>query len=140
MGTYNKEIDMTIPFETNTIMNQIPSQLDYTLKEGMEEWADGNYKITDDFYRLIIHTDEMQKKLWRYFGKMVPLGCPIKLSKGDVEALKEKLYFSPEFYKGICGMEGRYRVKSFTLNTFYGKEDALVTEEELKYDYDWADL
>lgn len=115
-------------------------KLDYDLVVGLEEWAGGTYRITDDFYRLIIYTDRMQKKLWRFFGKMVPLGCAIKLDRETVDELRRVMWYDKDFYSGLCGTYHAYRVKAFTLDTFYGHEDALATEDEINYEYEWSDL
>ena len=115
-------------------------QIDYILSEGLEEWVDGTYKITPDFYRLTIYTEKMQNKLLKFFDKMVPLKAKIKLEKDDVDKFRGYIMHNQEFFQGIGGIIGSYRAKSFTLKTFYGTEDALATEDELKYDYAWADL
>lgn len=116
-------------------------QLDYKLTIGLEEWVGGNYKITEDFYRLTIFTETIQKKLWHFFKKMVPLDCVIRLTKEEAEMFKSHIFNNIDnFAMGIGGLIGSYRVKSFTLDTFYGNEDAEATEEELSYDYEWSDL
>jgi hypothetical protein len=111
-------------------------QLDYELRVGLEEWVGGAYRVTHDFYRLIIFTDEMQKKLWHYFGKMVVLGGVVMLTKEEFEAIHTMLANSHEF----TGLYGSYRVNAFTPDTFYGDEDAVATGDELSYEYEWADL
>ena len=115
-------------------------QLDYELRIGLEEWVGGTYQITHDFYRLIVHTDEMQKKLWHFFGKMVPLDCIVMLDSEALGQILDLLTRCKEFYTGLWGIRGSYRVKSFTLDTFYGDEDAVATEDELNYEYEWSDL
>ena len=115
-------------------------QLDYELRNGLEEWVGGTYRITHDFYRLTIYTDKMQKKLWDYFGKMVPLNCVIKLSEEDFNEIHYRLNHWERFYRGLAGIYGSYRVKSFTLDTFYGNQDAVATDDELSYEYEWVDL
>lgn len=115
-------------------------QLDYDLRVGLEEWVGGTYRITHDYYRLIVHTEEMQKKLWHYFEKMVPLDCPIMLDEKGLTEIEYMLTHCKEFYSGLAGLFGSYRVKAFTLNTFYGNKDAVATDDELNYEYEWADL
>ena len=113
-------------------------ELDYELISGMEEWAEGEYRITDDFYRLIIRTEKAQKAFWRIFGKMVPLDSVIKLEMNEMAQIKGALW-SSNGHK-LCGTYGSYRVKSFGLDTFYGTEDATASEDEKKYDFEWSDL
>ena len=113
-------------------------QLDYDLISGLEEWVGGTYKITNDFYRLIIHTENAQKAFWHIFKKMVPLNSVIKLTQNDISLIKSELW--TENGHKLCGVYGSYMVKSFGPDTFYGNEDAEATEEELKYDYEWSDL
>ena len=115
-------------------------QLDYDLRVGLEEWVGGTYRVTHDYYRLIVHTEKMQKGLWHCFGKMVPLDSPIMLNEEGFTELEHMLTHGKEFYAGLGGLFGPYRVKSFTLNTFYSNEDALATDDELKYEFEWANL
>lgn len=113
-------------------------QLDYDLISGLEEWVGGTYKITDDFYRLIIYTENAQKAFWHIFGKIVPLNSMIKLTDDEISHIQSKLW--TENGHKLCGTYGSYRVKSFGLNAFYDNDDAEATEEELSYDYEWSDL
>ena len=113
-------------------------QLDYDLISGLEEWVGGTYRITNDFYRLIIHTENAQKAFWHIFKKIVPLNSVIKLTRSEIFGIKSELW--TENGHKLCGVYGSYRVKSFGPNTPYGVEDAEVDEEELKYDYEWPDL
>lgn len=117
---------------------QILGKLDFQLIEDLEEWVDGTYRIDKDFHRLTIYTERAQKALWHLFGKMVPLNSRIKLSKEELNTLKTTLW-SDKTYK-LCGTYGGYRVNSFTVSTFYGKEDAVATDEELAYESEWSDL
>jgi hypothetical protein len=115
-------------------------QVDYNLISGLEEWVGGTYRITHDFYRLIIHTEKAQKKLWHYFGKMAPLNSVIKLTEEELEEIRYFINCSKDFCAGLVGLLGSYRVKAFTLDTFYNNEDALATDDELKYEFEWANL
>jgi len=115
-------------------------QLDYDLRVGLEEWVGGTYQITHDFYRLIIHTDEMQKKVWHYFGKIVPIDAVIKLEEEELDEIHYLLTHCEGFYTGLAGSFGSYRVKAFTLNTFYNNEDAVATDDELDYEFKWEEL
>ena len=113
-------------------------QIDYELIEDLEEWVGGAYRFDNDFCRLIVYTEKAQKVLWHLFGKMVPLNSRIKLTKEEMETMKTALW-NNKIYK-LCGIYGAYRVKSFDVFTFYGKEDAVATDEELAYESEWSDL
>ena len=112
-------------------------KLDYNLISGLEEWKDGKYKITDDFYRLVICTEKIRDFLKEKVGKDVPLNAKIKLDKGEMIELHNLISNALKF----CGMYGSYRVKAFDLDCFYTRDkDGLATEEELAYDYTWKEL
>lgn len=115
-------------------------QLDYDLKTTLEEWVGGAYRFTEGFNRLTIFTENMQLKLWKFFGKMVPLNCAVKLDQDDYDELMDAIRYNKEFHKGLCGVWGPYRCESFDVMTFYGTEDATATEEELAYEYEWKNL
>lgn len=113
-------------------------QIDYELTQSLEEWVGGTYRIDEEFRRLVIHTEKAQKAIWHLFGKMVPLNAVIKLTEDDMKELRT-IFWHNSGCKMI-GTYGPYRVKSFTVMAFYGNEDAVATEDELKYDYEWPDL
>ena len=112
-------------------------ELDYDIKSGLEEWKDNTYKITDDFYNLKIYTNRIRNFLLEKTGKDIPIGSIIKLTKEEIELIKNLIWNEKKFY----GLYGSYRVKAFDIDCFYidGK-DGLVTEDELKYDYTFNEL
>ena len=118
--------------------DNIKITLDYQLIENLEEWVDGTYRIDHDFRRLVIHTEKAQKALWHMFHKMVPLNSEIKLTKDEMNRVRST--FQEDKTYNLSGTYGARRVKSFTVSTFYGNEDAVATEEELAYDYEWPEL
>lgn len=112
-------------------------KLDYNLISGLEEWKDGKYKITKDFYRLVVFTDKMRGFLKEKTGKDVPLAAKIKLDKSEMIELHNLISSAYEF----CGTYGSYRARAFDLDCFYiGDKDGLATEDELAYDYTWKEL
>ena len=115
-------------------------QLDYDLIKGLEEWVGGTYRITDDFYRFKLFTDEGQLAMYHLTGKMIPLMSTIKLNEAEFNELRELLWNGSSEH--LNGIYGPYRVESFTLDTYYkGRDkDAVATPEELDYEYEWSEL
>ena len=116
------------------------AQLDYDMTRGLEEWVGGTYRITDDFYRFKLFTDEGQLAMYHLTGKMIPLMTNIKLNAQEFSELREIIWNGSS--ENLSGLYGPYRVKAFTDDHFYDKryEDAVATPEELDYEYEWSDL
>ena len=111
---------------------------DYEIRNGLEEWIGGVCRITEGFRRLVVHTEKAQKALWRLFRKIVPLDAVVKLTPKEADNLCRTL--DEDIVYGLRGECDTFRVKSFSPDAFMGLEDAVATEEELSYEYEWKDL
>ena len=113
-------------------------EVDYEAFKGLEEWVGGGYHITDDYYRLIIHTERGQKAMWHLFKKMVPLDAKVKLTAEEMKNVHTAIMGSEE---RLFGAFGPYRVKSFNNDVFlHPAEDATATKDDLSYEYEWSEL
>ena len=111
--------------------------VDYKLNSGLEEWENNSYKITDDFYRLEIGTEKVQKLLEEKTGKTVPLNKVICLDHEEMDMVRRIFRESGE----LCGSYGALRAKAFDTACFYERgKDGLATEEEVRYDHKWNEL